>query len=94
MMITVRFIGSFRTLLGKSEINLQIVDKTSVKKVIQTIVGASTTLKRALTDTALGDPKINALILINGKEINVLNGLETMLQDGDEVVFISILHGG
>ena len=36
----------------------------------------------------------NALILINGREISVLNGLETKLNDGDEIVFIPVVHGG
>ena len=94
MVITVRFIGSFRTQLGKREIKLKFVKNISVKKAIQKIIKLSNNYKRALIDTESGDPKTNALILLNGKEINVLNGLKTKLQDGDEVVFISILHGG
>jgi molybdopterin converting factor small subunit len=94
MVITVRFIGSFRSQLGKGEIKLKYVNNLSLKKAIQKIVETSANHKRASINTALGNPKTNALILINGKEINVLNGLETRLQDGDEVVFISILHGG
>ena len=42
----------------------------------------------------LEDPRPNTLILVNGKEISVLNGLETILKDGDEIVFIPVLHAG
>lgn len=47
-----------------------------------------------LIDPDLKDPRPNTLILLNGKEINVLNGLETKVEDGDEVVLISMLHTG
>jgi molybdopterin converting factor small subunit len=34
------------------------------------------------------------LVLVNGKEISVLDRLETLIKDGDEVVFIPVVHGG
>ncbi|MFX0092174.1 MAG: MoaD/ThiS family protein, partial [Candidatus Hodarchaeota archaeon] len=36
----------------------------------------------------------NALILVNGKEISVLNGLETQVEDGDKIVLVPVSHGG
>jgi molybdopterin converting factor small subunit len=38
--------------------------------------------------------KTNALILVNDREISVLNGLDTKLDDGDEIVFVPVIHGG
>ena len=58
------------------------------------MVEESPKLKRALVDPEMEDPRPNTLIIVNGKEISVLNGLETMLKDGDEVVFVPVLHGG
>ena len=51
-------------------------------------------LERGLIDQQLEDPRPNALILVNGREIGVLDGLETRLKDGDEVVFVPVVHGG
>jgi len=31
---------------------------------------------------------------VNGKEISVLKGLETLVSDGDEVVLVPVTHGG
>ncbi|MEM3789347.1 MAG: MoaD/ThiS family protein [Candidatus Bathyarchaeia archaeon] len=42
----------------------------------------------------MGDPRPNTLIIVNDREISVLRGLETVLKDGDEVVFIPVSHGG
>ena len=50
--------------------------------------------KRTLIDPDLGDPRPNALILLNGKDISILDGLETQVNDGDEVVLIPVSHGG
>lgn len=61
---------------------------------IKEIVEEMPRLKRTLVDLDLEDPRPNTLILVNGKEISVLNGLETMLKDGDEIVFIPVLHAG
>jgi molybdopterin converting factor small subunit len=51
-------------------------------------------LKTVLPDSELGYLKTYSLIFVNGKEVSVLNGLDTILKDGDEVVFIPVLHGG
>jgi len=51
-------------------------------------------LKRSLIDQQFADPRPNALILVNGREIGVLDGLGTKLRDGDEVVFVPVVHGG
>jgi molybdopterin converting factor small subunit len=48
----------------------------------------------ALVANVLGDPQPNALILVNGGEISVLDGVGTMVGDGDEVVFVPVTHGG
>ena len=36
----------------------------------------------------------NTLILVNHKEISVLEGVETKLYDGDKVTIVPITHGG
>jgi molybdopterin converting factor small subunit len=51
-------------------------------------------LRLNLLDEQLAEPKPNALILVNGKEISVLHGLETKLRNGDEVVLVPVVHGG
>ncbi len=51
-------------------------------------------LKHTFSDQELNDSRSNSLILINGKEISILKGLETKLCDGDEIVFVPVVHGG
>ena len=92
--ITIRFVGSLRSIVGKSKITLNINEKITVKELMGLIVEEFPQAKRTLIDPELEDPRPNALIIVNDKEISVLNGLETVLKDGDKVVLVPVSHGG
>ena len=94
MTITVKFVGSLRHVSGVNQLALNRKAGCSVKKLVTEIAGELPELKRSLIDTQLEDQRPNALILVNGREISVLDGLETRLMDGDEVVFVPVVHGG
>jgi molybdopterin synthase sulfur carrier subunit len=94
MAVTVNFIGVFRTVSGKNKLNIKIEKAISLREALKKIVEKTPSLKRFLIDPELEDPRPNALILVNGREISILNGLETVLKDGDEVVFVPVIHGG
>jgi molybdopterin synthase sulfur carrier subunit len=94
MAITVKFIGALRHVSGAGELALDCTDDISIRELISEITKELPALKRSLIDQQLEDPKPNVLILVNGKEISVLNGLETNLQNGDEVVLVPVVHGG
>lgn len=45
-------------------------------------------------DRELSDPRPNVLILVNGREMGLMGGMETTLEDGDLVTIIPVSHGG
>ena len=92
--VNVRLLGVFRGLSGKGQISLNLKKPTVRGVVLKLVESLSVEAKRLLVDPELNDPRPNALILVNGKEINVLKGLETELEDGDEVTLIPVSHGG
>jgi molybdopterin synthase sulfur carrier subunit len=94
MEVTARFFGVFRSVYGKSEFTIKFKDTVLLRDAVKRIVEELPELKRALIDPELEDPGPNTLILVNGREISVLNGLDTVLKDGDEVVFLPVLHTG
>lgn len=94
MVVNVRFIGSLRASAKKSKLTLELGKAVSLREVIKRIVEEQPKLKRALIDPELDDPRVNSLILVNGKEISALEGLDTKLKDGDELIFIPVVHGG
>jgi molybdopterin synthase sulfur carrier subunit len=94
MEVTARFLGVFRNISGKSKLNIKFKEAVPLRETVEKIVEELPKLKRTLIDPELEDPRPNTLILVNGREISVLNGLETVLKDGDEVVFVPVLHSG
>jgi molybdopterin synthase sulfur carrier subunit len=93
MAVTLKFIGSLRRNSGVNEFALDIKGGSLID-LINKLTKQIPALRRNLLDEQLDIPKPNVLILVNGKEISVLNGLETKVQDGDEVVFVPVVHGG
>lgn len=93
MAIKLKFIGALRSASGE---NTKVVnfEGCSVKELIEKITIDSAELKRNLVGGEAENQHPNALILVNGREISVLNGLNTRLSDNDEVVFIPVVHGG
>jgi molybdopterin synthase sulfur carrier subunit len=94
MAITVKFIGAFRSISGKSKLSITTKEAVPLSEVIKRIIKEKPKIKRALIDPELEDPRPNTLILVNGKEISVLNGLDTIVENGDEVIFVPVVHGG
>lgn len=94
--VKVKLIGTFRVLSGKSKLLVKLEEEPAiVRKIIQKLVeGFSPEFKDALIDPELKDPRPNALILVNGKEISVLEGMETEVNKDDEIVLIPVSHGG
>ena len=93
MNVTVRFIGSLRIASKKNKLMLEVEEEMSLSKALRKITKELPMLKQVLIDSD-SRPRTNMLMLVNGKEISVLDGLETMLYDGDEVVLIPVVHGG
>ena len=94
MTITLKFIGSLRHASGTDSFSMSCKKATSLIDLVNEVTKEAPSLRRSLLDEQLEEPKPNALILVNGREISVLDGLETKVKDGDEVVFVPVVHGG
>ena len=93
--VRVKLVGVFRVLSGRSWVMVRLSEDATVGDVVQRLVESfPAEFGDALVDPVLGAPQPNALILVNGKEIGVLDGVETVVGDGDEVVFVPVAHGG
>ncbi|PVX26541.1 MAG: hypothetical protein CW691_01270 [Candidatus Bathyarchaeum sp.] len=93
--VNVRFLGIFQRLSGKKFFPLELEDSATVRAVITKLTETfSNEFKEVLVDSQLDDPRPNALILVEGKEISALNGLETEVKESEEIVFVPMVHGG
>jgi molybdopterin synthase sulfur carrier subunit len=92
--LIIKFIGALRHLSGKAEFTISFQDEISIKILVDKITQDLPELKHTFSDQDLNDSRSNSLVLVNGREISVLNGYETKLKDGDEIVFVPVVHGG
>jgi molybdopterin synthase sulfur carrier subunit len=92
--LTIKFIGALRHLSGKTEFTVFFQEVISIKELVSKITQEFPDLKHTFSDQELNDSRSNSLVLVNGREISVLSGYETKLKDGDEIVFVPVVHGG
>jgi len=94
MGVTLKFVGALRREAGKDQIILEGKNDVILLDLVNRVTRELPLMRSSLLDEQLKPPKCNALVLVNGKEISVLNGLQTKVKDGDEIVFIPVVHGG
>lgn len=94
MPLTIKFIGALRHISGKTQLTINYQEGISLKDLVAKLSQEMPPLEKTFGDQQLNDARSNALVLVNGREISVLNGLETKLSDGDEIVFVPVVHGG
>lgn len=92
--LKVKFVGAMRHLSGKTQFVINYQAGLSIGQLISSVSQEFPALANTFCDRELNDSRSNSLILVNGREISILDGLETILCDGDEIVFVPVVHGG
>jgi molybdopterin converting factor small subunit len=93
--VEVDLVGVLGKLADKEAAVLQFGEVVTVQDVVQRLLDASSSaFKQALVDPEHNDPRPNVVILVNKREISVLDGLKTKVSDGDKLVLIPVSHGG
>jgi len=93
--ITIRTILGLKEILGKDVIEFSIPQGTAVKALVALMVeqwGAR--LASYFSDAEQDRPLPKIRILVNGRDIGFLNGMETELRDGDEILMLPLVGGG
>lgn len=93
MVLEIKFLGSLRQACDKETLSIDY-KIGSVLDLVEALSKKAPELRRNLLDEPTDEPRPKALILVNGKEISALNGLATKLKDGDQVIFVPVVHGG
>ena len=93
MKITLEFVGVVLNDALEKKRDVEVDESITMLDFLQNVMKAY----GGLADILSGDPPrhtSNFIILVNGREISVLSGLETKLQGSDEVAIIPVSHGG
>ncbi|UCH57009.1 MAG: MoaD/ThiS family protein [Candidatus Bathyarchaeota archaeon] len=92
MKVRVRVFGDLVPVLGRNHI-VDLEDGETVGSLTNRMAGKAGLKRRGY----LGNYRVSGgdlAILVNGRNIDLLEGLETSLQDGDEIVLMPPAAGG
>jgi molybdopterin synthase sulfur carrier subunit len=94
--VHVKLYGVLKTAAKTERLELDFESPISIRQLVNRLVSviARPEFETYLIDADTNDPRPNALILVSGTEIGALNGIDSTLRDGDEVVFLPVAHGG
>lgn len=94
IIVEVTLLGVFKEAFGSEHTSLTVEPSRRLREIITRLTESSHALERVMIDPELHDPQPNAVMLVNGKEAGVLEGLETEVKEGDRIVLIPVAHGG
>ena len=93
--VRVKMLGTLQEASGKEEVEFNFLSTVDVEQVVQRLIdeygGGLCTL---LLDPILQSPLPNILIMLDGVEINNLDGLRTPVGDGAALILLPVTHGG
>lgn len=94
LQVNITFIGSLTEKYGKDRLMLNINTTYRVIDIIDDLFKDSIQSENSLMKENKKNVHSEILILVNGKDITLLNGLNTKLTNGDQVTLLPISHGG
>ena len=83
--------GPLARLAGDEELVLDVREGATLLEALRALCSLRPSLS-VLFDTDTGDPRTNFLLLLNGRDVDVLGGLETKLSEGDELCIIPLVR--
>jgi molybdopterin converting factor small subunit len=92
--VQVNFLGIYQRIAGKKSVQLKLKKQSTIRNALIELEKISQEFKQVLIDSQLDETRPKALILVDGKEISVLQGLETKVNQSEEITLIPMVHGG
>ena len=96
MRVRVKLFGVFRNACRTEIFDIDLREDAKVRELAVKLVeeANSKEFQSLFLDPELNDPRPNAVILISGREISTIQGLDSPLRSGDEVTILPVAHGG
>jgi len=91
-MIAIKFFASFRDIVGRKGMDVEYRDEMKLGELLHDMCSASEPLDKACFED--GQLRDYVKLLVNGHNIAFLDGLETVLKDGDVIAVFPPVAGG
>jgi sulfur-carrier protein len=95
MRITLHTILGMKQVVGQRQTEIDLPDGSTVQDLLAHMLGRwGDKLSPHLLEPASGLLLPHVRVMVNGQTIQFLQGLETPLNEGDEVLFLPLVSGG
>jgi molybdopterin synthase sulfur carrier subunit len=93
--VKVRTILTIKKILGTGEIELSVPEKSTLQELVTKLVNNfGDELASLLLESETRKVLPHIRLMVNGRDIAFLNGMDTVLQPGDEVLILPPVSGG
>ncbi|MGA9098346.1 MAG: ubiquitin-like small modifier protein 1 [Methanotrichaceae archaeon] len=92
MKIHIRSFANFRDILGE-DLDMEIKEGSTIWDLLQSLISTHSNIRTAIFNEA-GNIREYVIIMKNRKNIESLQGLSTILGEGDEVAILPPVAGG
>ena len=95
MKVKVQYLGFIKNLIKRSEDEFELEDGASLSELLNKIAGIyGRPFKKEVYEPGLKDMKMGFVVTVNGILMGQLHGVNTQLNEGDDVVLMSLMSGG
>jgi len=95
MKVTIHTILNLKKIIGARQLDVELADGASVNDLLSLMKTRwGEALSSDLFDPETGCVIPHVRIMVDGRQIEFLNGVDTPLQDGDEVLILPLVAGG
>ncbi len=92
MKIEIRFRGPLASKTGMQVFYVDMEEGANLGMTLQSLIESKEAVENVWSDSEMMDRE--ALMLRNEIDIGLTDGLDTLLEDGDKIVILPLVHGG
>jgi len=95
MKVKVLYLGFIKNLIKRSEEEFELEEGASLSELLNQIAGIyGKAFKKEVYEPGLRDVKMGFVVTVNGVLMGQLQGLDTRLDNGDNIILMSLMSGG
>lgn len=95
MKVKVQYLGFIKNLIRKGEDEFELEDSALLSELLNKIAGIyGKPFKKEVYEPGLKDVKMGFVVTVNGVLTGQLKGVDTQLNNGDNVILMSLMSGG
>lgn len=95
MKVRVQYFGYIKNILNKKEERFELDEGASLSDLLNKMAGIyGATFQKDVYEPGLKDVKMGFSVTVNGVLMGQLGGINSKLDDGDNVILMSLMSGG